>query len=158
MNDSLASMLPSSINFRYLWAILPPNTILVGKDELDEYRAYSLRKHAMTTSVDGGVGLQVTTEHVDSNGIKFGLVDESQIIPEFSGRIDIEELPLSPLAMHPQRKTIRQQILERNEKQLLFHHNEAQLKEYTGHALTLKNRNLVKFNVIHLAAKHDMCD
>lgn len=147
MIDSLAALPPGTITFRYLWAVLPPNCKVIGADSLDEPRVYCVRSHRPAQQMDGSIVLRLSTEHVDTNGEMFGLVNESLNIPEFSGSMAFIELPYAPLSLHPRRESLRQRALDRNRKQLTFHTKEPLLREYIGHALTVKQDRMAKFNV-----------
>lgn len=147
MMASLDVILPHSITFPFLWAILPPDTLVVGTDDLGERRVYLVRSHEIMKKQDGSVGLVLAAEHVDSDGSTFGLASSSLVIPQFFGRQSIEDLPFIPLYLHPQKDAIRKEIILRNRKHLVYHQKEPQMKEYSGHALTMSNDKTSKYNV-----------
>lgn len=149
---SLETMLSQNcVTFEYLWAIFPPNVLVVGRDPLRELRVYRALEHTSKRLTDGSIVLFLRVEYADSNGQSVGLADYMLQIPHFNGTKSIEDLPYAPLYLHPKRLKIWDYILSRTEKQLSFHEHEFKIQEHTGHGLIMvtdkeDQKKIKKFN------------
>ncbi|KAI6089961.1 P-loop containing nucleoside triphosphate hydrolase protein [Hypoxylon rubiginosum] len=119
MISVLPSLVPHSITFQYLWALLPPDCLVVGKDSLDFDSIWSVRSHAVERMQDG-VFLVLNAEHIIWDGVKAGNVKQTLRIPIFGGLMLIRDLPYVPLKYHPQQEAIVQQVLKRSAKALRY--------------------------------------
>ncbi|CAI6033039.1 unnamed protein product [Clonostachys chloroleuca] len=102
MISILPSLLPHSITFEYLWALLPPDCLVVGIDSLDLTRIWRVRSHA-TVPIDGRIFFVMQAEVLEWDGDDMGYKQESLKIPIFEGFRVLEELHYVPLKHHPRR-------------------------------------------------------
>ncbi|XXH03772.1 hypothetical protein Hte_010178 [Hypoxylon texense] len=119
MISVLPSLVPHSITFQYLWALLPPDCLVVGKDSLDFDSIWSVRSHSVERMQDG-IFLVMNAENIVWDGVKAGNVLQTLRIPIFGGLKLIRDLPYVPLKYHPQQEAIVQQVLKRTSKALEF--------------------------------------
>lgn len=119
MISVLPSLVPHSITFQYLWALLPPDCLVVGKDFLDFDSIWSVRSHSVERMQDGTF-LVMNAENIVWDGSKAGSVRQTLRIPIFGGLKLIRDLPYVPLKYHPQQEAIVQQVLKRTSKALEF--------------------------------------
>lgn len=119
MLSVLPTLLPHSITFEYLWAILPPDCLVVGKDYLNAHCMWCVRNHAVERTQDG-IFLIINAEYLMWDGSKVGKVGTTLHIPLFSGIKLISDLPYIPLKYHERRDEIISIVRERSSKALEF--------------------------------------
>ncbi|KAF2153176.1 P-loop containing nucleoside triphosphate hydrolase protein [Myriangium duriaei CBS 260.36] len=120
------------ISWDYLWAIFPPNVLVVGRHVLDDVRVYSVKHHTKYKKQDGTIVLSLTSDYGEYDGRLIGLAQDNLTIPHFPGTMPIEQLPFSPLHMHSQRDEIWETILTRTKKQFSLFQRPFQLQEHEG--------------------------
>ena len=130
----LSSMLPHSITFNYLWTILPPDCLVVGKNSLDLDSIWRVRSHSVQNT-QMGILLVMYAEYLTWDGEKVGSVKDTLQIPGFNGLKQIRELPYVPLKYHEDRDGIMQTVLERSRKVLKFWKPEFSHEEHHGTGL-----------------------
>ncbi|KAJ2996676.1 hypothetical protein NUW58_g899 [Xylaria curta] len=131
MISELTSLVPHSITFKHLWALLPPDCLVVGKDALDFDSIWCVREHSVQKTQEG-IFLLMDAERVVWDGSKAGNVRETLAIPIFNGIKQIQDLSYIPLKYHPQREAVMQCVLERSAKALTFWHPEFRHQEHHG--------------------------
>ncbi|ETS80813.1 hypothetical protein PFICI_08342 [Pestalotiopsis fici W106-1] len=119
MVSVLDSLLPHSITFEYLWAILPPDCLIVGTDALDFQSIWCVRSHSVQC-IQGQNFLIMEAENIIWDGSKAGSVHQMLRIPMFTGVKLIRDLPYIPLDYHPQREEAMKNVLKRSVKALEF--------------------------------------
>lgn len=82
--DVIPTLLPHSITFEYLWAIIPPDCLVVGKDVLNFPCMWCVRSHSAKRMEDG-IFLVMNAEYLMWDGTKVGKVERSLRIPFFRG-------------------------------------------------------------------------
>ena len=146
---SLANLLPNKqITYSVLWAIFPPNTIIYGRDQLHNPRAWRVRSAAECEDRDGHQWFQIEPEHVDYDGQNIGTVDSDSLkISVFHGARDISDLPYFPVDYAPDPAATRKNLLAMGRRAMRLHGR--QLVECKGHALKEMPppRGITKFNV-----------
>ena len=146
---SLANLLPNKqVTYSVLWAIFPPNTIIYGRDELHNPRAWRVRSAFERQDDEGRHWLQIEPEHIDYDGQNIGAVNSDSLkIGAFLGARDISDLPYFPIDYAPDPATTRKTLLEMGRRAMHLHGR--QLVEYKGHALkeVPPPRGKTKFNV-----------
>ncbi|KAK8238708.1 P-loop containing nucleoside triphosphate hydrolase protein [Phyllosticta capitalensis] len=130
----LPSLIPHSITFEYLWTLLPPDCLVVGKDALDSDSMWSVRSHNVEQTQEG-VMLIMKAENIVWDGTKVGNVKQTLQIPLFTGLKLIRDLPYVPLKFHPQREAVMQRVRGRSAKALKFWKPQFQHREHDGAAL-----------------------
>ncbi|CAG9953903.1 unnamed protein product [Clonostachys rosea f. rosea IK726] len=141
MISILSSLLPHSITFEYLWALLPPDCLVVGIDSLDLTRIWRVRSHA-TVPIDGRIFFVMQAEVLEWDGDDMGYTQESLKIPIFEGFRALEELPYVPLKYHPRREEVVEHIQQRNTRTLRFWKVGFQLQEHQGTGLATPHEKL----------------
>lgn len=134
---ALDSLLPTSISFKNLWAIFPPDCLVVGKDPLSGNRIWRSRS-AVEKRTDNGIIFVISAESIDWNGKNLGLVRSQLTIDDFSGTLAIGDLPYAPLRYHPRAKVVMQRILERSQKKLTYCSRGFQIRDHEGLGLTTR--------------------
>ncbi|KAF2450414.1 P-loop containing nucleoside triphosphate hydrolase protein [Karstenula rhodostoma CBS 690.94] len=117
--EVIPTLLPHSITFEYLWAILPPDCLVVGKDNLNFHCIWCVRSHS-TQRMQDGVFLVMDAEYLMWDGSRVGKVETSLRIPLFAGVKLISDLPYIPLKYHPEREEIIENVRERSKRALTF--------------------------------------
>ncbi|ORY18232.1 P-loop containing nucleoside triphosphate hydrolase protein [Clohesyomyces aquaticus] len=115
----LPSLLPHSITFEYLWALLPPDCLVTGQTLLGFDSIWCVRSHSVQ-KMDDGVFLVMNAEFIVWDGAKVGNVRTMLRIPIFSGLKSVEDLPYIPLQYHPNREAVMERVLERSSKTTKF--------------------------------------
>ncbi|KAI4913188.1 hypothetical protein J4E85_010921 [Alternaria conjuncta] len=131
--------------FHNLWTILAPNTLIYHKDALGNDRISRLESSRMAQGEGGSRFQEISANHMDSDGVRLGIVKERLQIPQFEGALPIYELPVYPVEFHADRKTLHAELLKRGEIQLCFHGTGHQLREHTGFGLRMGRDSIVKF-------------
>lgn len=131
MISVLPSLVPHSITFAYLWAILPPDCLVVGKDPLDFDSMWCVRNHFVEKTQDG-VFLTMNAERLVWDGAKVGRVEHTLLIPIFTGVKPVSDLPYIPLKYHQRREAVIQSVQERSSKALEFWKPEFRHQEHQG--------------------------
>jgi hypothetical protein len=134
MTIILPSLVPHFISFEYLWAILPPDCLVVGKDPLNFDRIWCVRSHFVEESRDG-ISLTMNAESLMWDGSKVGKVETTLRIPLFSGNKLISDLPYAPLKYHRKREEVIESVRERANKALEFWIPEFRHMEHQGTGL-----------------------
>jgi hypothetical protein len=119
MLSVLPSILPHSITFEFLWAILPSDCLVVGKDSLGFISMWCVRNH-FVEETQCGIFLAMAAEHLVWDGAKVGTVEEKLTIPIFTGVKLISDLPYIPLKHHQRRNAVIESVRERSRKALEF--------------------------------------
>jgi hypothetical protein len=119
MISVLSSLIPHSITFDYLWALLPPNCLVVGKSSLDFDSIWCVREHDVQKMEDG-TSLVMQDECIVWDGVKVGNVIQGLRIPIFTGVKLIGDLPYIPLKYDFRRRAVMKRVLERSTKALKF--------------------------------------
>lgn len=146
MISILPSLLPHSITFEYLWALLPPDCLVVGIDSLDLTRIWRVRSHA-TVPIDGRIFFVMQAEVLEWDGDDMGYKQESLKIPIFEGFRVLEELHYVPLKHHPRRDEVIEHIQQRNTQTLRFWKLGFQLQEHQGTGLATPREELELYPV-----------
>ncbi|CAH0054510.1 unnamed protein product [Clonostachys solani] len=141
MISILPSLLPHSITFEYLWALLPPDCLVVGIDSLGLTRIWRVRSHS-TVPIDGRLFFVMKTEVLEWDGDDMGYAQASLKIPAFEGFRALEELPYVPLKHHPRREEMVEHIQQRNTRTLRFWKLGFQLQEHQGTGLATPREEL----------------
>jgi hypothetical protein len=131
MLSILPTLLPHSITFEYLWAILPSDCLLVGKNRLNFDSIWCVRSHVVEKTQEG-IFLNMTAEYLVWDGTKVGRVDQALRIPIFTGVKLISDLPYIPLKYHPRREDVIREVKERSSKALEFWKPEFRHQEHHG--------------------------
>ncbi|KAF1997704.1 P-loop containing nucleoside triphosphate hydrolase protein [Amniculicola lignicola CBS 123094] len=134
MISVLPSLIPHSITFEYLWALLPADCLVVGKNSLGLDTIWSIRSHSVQKMEDG-IFLVMNAEYIVWDGSKIGNVRHMLRIGLFSGVRPIEELPYIPLKFHPRREEVMQIVRERSAKTIKFWQPKFKHKEHHGTGL-----------------------
>lgn len=133
----------NEITFEYLWTLFRPNSLVYGVDQLKQGRIYRVRGSSFQEEKDGSMKFILLIDYLDSDGEQTGFVRNiACAIPSFEGSMPITNLRFFPLALHPERQTLRKDFVVRGEKLLRLRGRH--LQEYSGHALTEEGK---KFNV-----------
>lgn len=135
------------INFKNLWTIFAPNTLIYYRDSLDNDRISRLQSSQVLKDQNGSVFHVIEATHIDSDGVRLGIVKEMQKIPQFEGALSITELPVYPVEYHAHRRDLVRRLLERGETQLDFHGTSHHLREHDGYGLRKGTQSIVKFKV-----------
>lgn len=117
--DVIPTLLPDSITFKYLWAILPPDCLIVGKDALNIHCMWSVRSHSVQQMQDG-IFFVIDAEYLIWDGTRVGTVQASLLVPLFAGVKLISDLPYIPLKYHPEREEVMKDVRERSSRALAF--------------------------------------
>jgi hypothetical protein len=115
----LPSLLPHSITFEYLWAILPPDCLIVGQDYLIFDCIWCVRSHYVQNS-QNGLFFVMEVENLMWNGSRVGRLETTLQMALFPGVRLISDLPFVPLKYHQNREQIVQSVRERSSKVLQF--------------------------------------
>ena len=145
----LESMLPRAISFDYLWAVIPPDSLVIANDILGQIRVYRVRGHHLSRRQDGSRVLVLTSEHVDFND-KIGLVKTTLDIGEYTGLMDMKALSVCPFRYHPDKDSIRQKVLNRTKRQLEFFSAGFKVQDHAGVGLVFSRQagaDIRKFHV-----------
>jgi hypothetical protein len=133
------------ITFEYLWALLPPNVLVLSKEDVfNQDRLYRVRRHSLERT-QNGVILALDSQYTDSNGKTLGHVATKLSIPNFEGAVPITSLPFYPLECHPDAPSICQKLLARGKAQLAYHKSGHQFREYSGFGLKQADNGILKF-------------
>ncbi|KAF2118078.1 P-loop containing nucleoside triphosphate hydrolase protein [Lophiotrema nucula] len=127
----IPTLLPHSITFEYLWAILPPDCLVVGKDYLNFHCIWCVRNHSIEQTQDG-VFLTMNAEYLMWDGSKVGKVETALRIPLFAGVKLISDLSYIPLKYHQRRGEIIKSVRERSSSALEFWTPEFRHLEHHG--------------------------
>ncbi|KAI0164351.1 P-loop containing nucleoside triphosphate hydrolase protein [Hypoxylon sp. FL1284] len=144
MISVLPSLVPHSITFGYLWALLPPDCLVVGKDALDSDSIWSMRSHSIQKMQDG-VFFVMDAEYITWDGTRVGNVRQALRIPLFSGLKPIQDLAYIPLKYHPQKDSIKRQVLKRSAKALRFWKPQFSHQEHHGTGLAEVYEKIEKY-------------
>ena len=149
---SLANLLPNKrITFSVLWAIFPPNTIIYGRDDLLNPRAWRVRSTSEVEEPWGRKLLRIEPEYIDFDGQNVSTANFERLeINAFIGARDISELPYLPVDYAPNPTTVRTNLLEMGRRAMSLHGR--QLVEYKGHGL--KHAHLVEYRGHGLKPPH----
>lgn len=134
MEIILPSLIPHSISFEYLWAILPPDCLVVGKDPLNFDRIWCVRSHFVEESRDD-IFLTTNAESLMWDGSKVCKVETTLRIPLFSGNKLIGDLPYTPLNYYRKREEVIESVRERASKAPEFWIPEFRHMEHQGTGL-----------------------
>ncbi|KAI8229029.1 hypothetical protein K4K54_001809 [Colletotrichum sp. SAR 10_86] len=120
MLNKLKFSLPKEISFEYLWAILPPDSLVVNTDALNNERVYRVLGHSLRRTQQG-VELELALEYADFNHRILGSVRTSSKIPAYEGLVALQDLPVMPLKFYPDVKALKIKILNRTSMQLRYY-------------------------------------
>jgi hypothetical protein len=146
MISVLPSILPHSITFDYLWAILPPDCLVVGKGSLDFDSVWCVRSHSVERTTSG-IFLFMNGEYLMWDGDNVGQVQQQLAIPLFNGVKPIRELPYLPLIYHEKREAITAKVLRRSHKALEFWKPSFSHNEHHGTGLAQVFDNVKRYPV-----------
>ncbi|KAF2729071.1 P-loop containing nucleoside triphosphate hydrolase protein [Polyplosphaeria fusca] len=131
MLSVIPTLLPLSITFEYLWAILPPDCLVVGKDFLNFDSMYLVRNHSIERTQEG-IFLIMNAEYLMWDGSKVGKAGTALRIAVFAGVKLISDLPYIPLKYHQNREEIIENVRERSSRVLQFWTPEFRHMEHHG--------------------------
>ncbi|KID82559.1 AAA family ATPase, partial [Metarhizium majus ARSEF 297] len=121
------------ITYDLLWALFKPNAeVYTTCKGTNASRCLLLTQMEQNNDRTGSKFMDIQTRYLGSDGKALGEVTSSSSIPIFSGERAIELLTIYPLQYHPEKDTIRKQLVEcgrRYVSLLGIHH-----KMYTGRA------------------------
>lgn len=140
----------NKMTFNNLWTILAPNTLIYSKDELGNDRIHRLESSGITQDRNGSYFLSIIATHIDSDGVRLGIVYEGLKIPQFEGALPIGELPVYPVQYHTDREGLHARLLRRGNIQLVFHGDGHRLREHEGYGMRVGSKSVVKFKVYHI--------
>ena len=138
------------MTFNNLWTILAPNTLIYSKDELGNDRIHRLEASGVTQDQNGSYYLAISANHIDSDGVRLGIVREGLKIPQFEGALPIGELPVYPVEYHTDRQRLHARLLRRGNIQLVFHGDGYRLREHEGYGMRVGKQSAVKFKVYNI--------
>ncbi|PVI00677.1 P-loop containing nucleoside triphosphate hydrolase protein [Periconia macrospinosa] len=115
----LPSLLPNSITFEYLWAIFPPDCLVVSTHPLGFERISCARSHSVQR-IEGVIYRVLNCEYLAWDGAKAGYMSQTLMVPIYQGVKLISELPCIPLQYHPRRDAIIEEVLKRSSKALEY--------------------------------------
>ncbi|KAF8859460.1 P-loop containing nucleoside triphosphate hydrolase protein [Acephala macrosclerotiorum] len=144
--SALDSMLPHSMSFDYLWAILPPDCLVIGKDMLERPSVWRIRSHAVSRQQDGSMIMTLKAESLDWNGKRLGIAERPLVIRAFTGSMSLEDLPYVPLRFHSGAKSIMEKILRRSQRKLEFCRSGFKVQEHEGRGITEIDEKLALCN------------
>ncbi|KAK7192864.1 hypothetical protein DPSP01_013159 [Paraphaeosphaeria sporulosa] len=121
------------VTYEHAWTIFQPGDIIFSSSHKGAPMALKLRRGKYIETQCGNA-YQLTAEAVDWNGSHFGRSIEQINIWEFLGTTKIVGLAALPLSFHPQKKEIREILVQRGKafEELAGCH----YKEYDGFAVT----------------------
>ncbi|KAF2208448.1 hypothetical protein CERZMDRAFT_107513 [Cercospora zeae-maydis SCOH1-5] len=122
----------TTISYNDLWAIYPPNTLIYGKDALEQDRVWRVMKAASHCKQDGSQEFKIEAEYAETDGIKVGLVSTNLTMPFYEGSVPINTLAYKPLYLLPERELIWADLLARADKQLSFLPHPYKIQEHEG--------------------------
>ncbi|TKX26819.1 ATPase-like protein 3 [Elsinoe australis] len=131
-NDVDEMLSQGTISFDYLWAIYPPDTLVVGKHILDDVRVWRVSHHRLVELEDGTIVRMLTSQHADFDGQRTGLATSHLQIEQFPGAMPVEQLPYVPLYLHPERDQIWEKVLARTKKQFTYFKQPFKVQEQQG--------------------------
>lgn len=137
--SALQSLLPSSITFEYLWAVLPPDCLVVDKDRLDGAIIWRARSCEKRWTKEGNIYFAIEAEQIDWDGVKMGIVETTLKIDAFAGTVAMDDLPYVPLRYHARRTALIQRVRDRSEKKLEYCIRGFQIREHKGLGLTVRH-------------------
>lgn len=135
------------MSFDHLWAVFPPDCLVIGKDMLDRPSVWRIRSHAVSRQQDGSVIMTLKAESLDWNGKRLGIAERSLVIRAFTGSMSLEDLPYVPLRFHPGAKSIMDKILRRSQRKLEFCRSGFKVQEHEGRGITEIDGKLALCNV-----------
>ncbi|KAH7186068.1 uncharacterized protein B0J16DRAFT_372781 [Fusarium flagelliforme] len=98
------------VTFKFLWALFEPGSLLFslvdGKERFFIVSSYSYQHGC----------LALHTRFVDWDGQKFGYNNKLFPIGQFSGTMNITDLPIYPFHFHPSASSVRDRAIERGRK------------------------------------------
>lgn len=118
------------ISFEFLWAIYPPNVLVVARQVLDDTRVFSVKHHMIFKKRCGTIVRRLTSEYGEYDGKLVGVANIYHQIPKYPGSLPIEQLPFVPLHMHPQRDEIWDSMIARTKKQFSLFQRPFQVQEH----------------------------
>jgi hypothetical protein len=145
ISSVLRDLLPNSISFEYLWAVLPPGSLVVGHDPLGVRSIWRVLSHRVSEDPYGEVVLLIQAEYLEWDGFDVGTVAQTLKIPKFPGTMLMQDLRFIPLKYHPERDEVINEIKDRSEKKLELCQEGAQHRQYDGTALWDTGVELAKF-------------
>ncbi|KAK1456141.1 hypothetical protein CMEL01_16553 [Colletotrichum melonis] len=145
-HQALEALLPHQITFEHLWAILPPDCLIVGNDTMGERNIWRLRRLERTRTEDNTPILILHSQYVDWDGNNLGIAEANFHIREFLGIMRISDLPFVPLRYHPKSHMVIRQVQTRNEKKLQsFCKHGFYVQDHEGKGLTQKDDEAVPY-------------
>ncbi|WPB05614.1 uncharacterized protein RHO25_010267 [Cercospora beticola] len=120
------------ISYHELWAIYAPNTLIYGKDPLEQERVWRVIKAASECKQDGQREFRIEAEYSEADGYNVGLVSTILTMPVYEGSVSISTLAYRPLHLLPQREQIWNALLARADKQLSFLRSSCKIQEHEG--------------------------
>lgn len=124
--------LQTTISHHDLWAIYAPNTLIYGKDPLEQDRVWRVIKAASECKQDGKREFRIEAEYAEADGFKVGLVSTVLTMPVYEGSVPISTLAYRPLHLLPRCEHIWDTLLARADKQLSFLRSSYKIQEHEG--------------------------
>lgn len=146
----LPTLLPHSITFQYLWALLPPDSLVLGKNRLGFDSIWTVRSISYA-EVRDVMCLIMRAEYIEWDGDRTGLVAQRLLIPVFKGIVQIEDLPYIPLKFHPGRDHVITRILDRSARTVEFWKPGFRYQEYRGTGLAEMRDKIQSYPVSYLS-------
>lgn len=120
------------ISFSNIWAIFPPNVLVVGRRLTNNLRVYRVKNHVFYKNCRGEIFRRLNSVYNDFDGSTVGTARDALLIPIFEGTLRIDSLPFVPLHMHPRRDEIWDTLIARTKRQFDYFSREGQVVEHEG--------------------------
>jgi hypothetical protein len=146
MISILPSMLPHSINVEYLWALLPPGSLIMGKNALGIETIWNFCSHYVEKTTEG-IFFFMDAEQIVWDGVKVGNARQLLLIPIFECMKLIQELSYLPLKYHPQHGSIIQSVVERSSRVLQLWQPQFSHLEHRGTGLAEVDNEVQQYAV-----------
>ncbi len=102
------------ITFEQLWTIFQPGSVIVSRHS-GTLSAYEFSSGSFEETRCGDA-YRLNCECIDWSGLDFGRVTESVYLYGFKGTIRITSLCAFPLAFHPEKRSLRQRLIDRGKR------------------------------------------
>lgn len=137
LQKELDSLLPHFITFDHLWSIFPPDCLCVAEDSIGIQSIFRARTASIQREQDGSRKFLVQADYLEWDGITFGLVNKQFFVPQFRGRMRIDELPCIPLQFCENMEEIMKDIIKRSEEKESFCQTGFHVKDYHGERVVI---------------------